>query len=93
MKPALKDCSVPKRLLIALDQALNCCIRLEKDEATEDHFGTPDEMLSARAWRLRSEYPNLRLWIDRIFFWDPNHCEECFYIEAQRKQLPLFYSL
>ena len=53
--------------------------------------GTPDEMLSARAWRLREQHPTLRKVIDGIFFWDKNHCEECYEIEQKRKQLPAEY--
>ena len=89
----LQTCGFLKRIGIALDQALSCCIKLEKDSATEDHFGMPDEMLSARAWRLRTEYPDLVKWIDRLFFWDDNHCEECYRIEKDQAQLPDEYHL
>jgi len=74
--------SVAKNVGIALDQALNCCVKLK------DGWGTPDEMLSARAYRLRGSHPALRRWIDRLFFWDPDHCLECYLIELRRKQLP-----
>lgn len=76
---------VLKNVGIALDQAVNCLIRLS------DGWGTPDEMLSARAWRLREQHPTLRKVIDGIFFWDKNHCEECYEIEQKRKQLPAEY--
>lgn len=74
-----------KNLLIGLDQSLNCLVKLS------DGWGTPDEMLSARAWRLREQHPALRKWIDRLFFWDANHCEECFNIEMNREQFPAIY--
>lgn len=74
-----------KNFLIGLDQSLNCLIKLS------DGLGTPDEMLSARAWRLREQHPALRKWIDRLFFWDANHCEECFNIEINREQFPAIY--
>ena len=74
-----------KNLLIGLDQSLNCLVKLS------DGCGTPDEMLSARAWRLREQHPALRKWIDRLFFWDANHCEECFNIEMNREQFPAIY--
>lgn len=74
-----------KDVLIGLDQTLNCCIFLS------DGRGRPDEMLSARAWRLRDQHPRLRTWIDRLFFWDDNHCQECYEIEQQRSQLPKSY--
>jgi hypothetical protein len=70
-----------KNVLIGLDQTLNCVVKLC------DGYGTPDEMLSARAWRLREQHPKLRLWIDRLFFWDKDHCGECYLIEMERKQL------
>lgn len=78
--------SVLKNVLIGLDQALNCMVKL-----SGDGWGLPDEMLSARAWRLREQYPSLRLWIDRLFFWDDNHCQECFAIELERRQSPRDY--
>lgn len=77
--------SVLKNLLIGLDQTLNTTIKLS------DGWGEADEMLSARAWRLRYRHPNLRLWIDRLFFWDADHCQECYEIERTRKQLPAEY--
>ena len=77
--------SVIKNTAIGLDQTLNCFIKLS------DGWGAPDEMLSARAWRLREEHPTLRKFIDGLFFWDKNHCEECYEIEMKRRQLPLEY--
>ncbi len=76
---------VAKNVAIALDQAVNCLVKLD------DGWGTPDEMLSARAWRLRVQHPRMRVWIDRVFFWDENHCAECYLIELERRQLPLEY--
>lgn len=73
--------SVLFNLAIIADQALNCVIKLS------DGWGQPDEMLSARAWRLRYEHPWLRRWIDRAFFWDRDHCRECYLIELERRQL------
>lgn len=74
--------SVIKSVAIGLDQTLNCVVKLS------DGWGEPDEMLSARAWRLREQHPTLRKLIDSLFFWDDNHCEECYEIEMLRKQLP-----
>ena len=31
--------------------------------------------------------------IDCFFFWDDNHCEECYKIELERQQLPPEYRL
>lgn len=77
---------VIKNIGIGLDQTLNCCIKLN------DGWGQPDEMLSARAWRLRREHPRLRVFIDAMFFWDKNHCAECYEIELLRRQLPSEYA-
>lgn len=74
-----------KDFLIGLDQTLNTLIKLS------DGLGKPDEMLSARAWRLREIYPHLYRFIDILFFWDKDHCKECYYIERNREQLPIDY--
>lgn len=76
-----------KQFLIALDQLLNTVIYIKGDG-----FGYADEMLSARAWRLRDK-SNSYIWIDSLFFWDLDHCKECYEIELQRKQLPSEYRL
>ena len=75
-----------KDFLIALDQAANTLIKLS------DGYGTPDEMLSARAWRLRNKHPNLRKFIDGVVVGDVDHCEECYLIEKNRQQLPREYA-
>ena len=74
-----------KQFLIAIDQALNTVIKIG-----DDGYGYADEMLSARVWRLRKQ-SNLYIWIDTLFFWDKNHCEECYAIEMERQQLPTEY--
>lgn len=79
--------SVLFNLAIVIDQGFNCVVNLS------DGWGHPDEMLSARAWRLRKEHPWLCRWIDRLFFWDENHCEECYAIELKRKQLHPEYAI
>lgn len=72
--------AILKNFLIGQDQAFNCLIKLS------DGWGRPDEMLSARAWRLREEHPALKRWIERLFFWDKDHCKECYEIELARSQ-------
>lgn len=52
--------AILKNFLIGQDQAFNCLIKLS------DGWGRPDEMLSARAWRLREEHPALKRWIERL---------------------------
>jgi len=71
---------------IALDQLLNTAIYLKADR----RWGYADEMLSARAWRLRGK-SELYIWIDWLFMWDKDHCEECYKIELERLQLPPEY--
>jgi len=67
---------------IAFDQLLNTLLG-----------GWADETLSARMWRHRA----LPLWqearwlVDKLFFWQPNHCYQSFVSELQRKQLPEDY--
>lgn len=68
--------------IIAQDQALNCLIKLS------DGYGQPDEMLSSRAYRLRKEHPSLIKWIDRMFFWQVDHCQDAFGTEMARLQSP-----
>ena len=74
-----------KNFWIGIDQSINTLVKLC------DGYGQPDEMLSARAWRLRNEHPKLQLWIDRLFFWDQDHCRECYEIEQQHLQMPEEY--
>lgn len=72
---------------IAIDQLLNTMVWIKGDG-----FGYADEMLSARAWRLR-KISKLQVWIDRLFFWDDQHCYECWRIEVERKQMPVEYRM
>lgn len=67
-----------KRVLIWIDQGANVLLL----------GGWPDETISARAWR---EQWRIRPWIDRLFFWEPNHCEESYKWELARKDLPRGY--
>ena len=67
-------------IAIAIDQLVNTICN-----------GEPDEMLSARAWRIRFMNRWLYRVIDTIFFFDKNHCQECFDIERNRHQLPDIY--
>lgn len=71
--------------LVAQDQALNCLISLSDGE------GQPDEMLSARAYRLRRQHPALMRQIDRLFFWQRYHCQMAYGIEMARLQSPTEY--
>lgn len=72
-----------KQVLIAIDQLANTLAG-----------GYADETISARAWRKRNEsrgWQRARRWIDRLFFWEPNHCEASWRSELLRVQLPKGY--
>lgn len=68
-----------KKVLIAVDQLANALLA-----------GWPDETLSSRAWRW--EQDGVRAWprrvIDRLLFWEPNHCRESYQSEREGRQLP-----
>lgn len=73
------------KLLIALDQLLNVLL-----------LGSPDETLSARAFRCRYwSVPWFWLWkaIDTLFFWEPQHCEAAYRNEVARNHMPESYRL
>lgn len=53
--------------------------------------GWPDETLSSRAWRKRETkvfWRIMRFIIDRIFFWQKNHCQNAYFLELKRHQGP-----
>ena len=74
-----------KQLLIALDQLANTVVWIKGDG-----FGYADETLSARAWRLRHQSGAWRR-IDRLFFFDKDHCRTSYESEVRRKHLPAEY--
>ena len=70
------------QVLVAYDQLVNTYFR-----------GWADESISSRAYRLSLSDPcNNCQWarklIDKIFFFDPNHCEESYRSEKDRLQMP-----
>lgn len=69
-------------LLIGIDQLGNCILG-----------GEADETISARCWRNRNKkyFHFLRILVDKLFWFDDNHCEESYYTEELRKQLPSEY--
>lgn len=67
------------RFLIAVDQAANVLL----------WDGMPDETISARAWREQDAW--LIRSLNAVFFWQGNHCKECYEWEKQRKDLPPDY--
>jgi hypothetical protein len=73
-----------KQFLIAVDQLLNTMLWFLPG-------GTwADETLSARAWRCRDSAPftKMRPVIDRLFFWQSDHCKASYEAEIRRSQLP-----
>lgn len=72
------------QVLLAIDQVLNAML-----------WGYADETLSARAWRCRDVKRRwaVAVWcINKLFFWQDNHCRGAYAHEVQRKQLPPYYS-
>lgn len=75
-----------KNIFIAVDQLVNAIL-----------FGSPDETLGARFYRL--EQTNhligklVRPILDFIFFWDKNHCKILFEKEVLNEQLPKDYDV
>jgi hypothetical protein len=69
-------------VLVAVDQLANAVLG-----------GWADETMSARCWRLRTQRPYswLQVAIDRLFFWQQNHCESAYQSERRRAQLPAEY--
>ena len=68
-----------KKVFIAVDQLVNAVLA-----------GWPDETMSSRAWRW--EQDGVRSWprrlIDRLFFWEENHCFQSYQSEREGRQLP-----
>ncbi|ART47569.1 MULTISPECIES: hypothetical protein [Acidovorax] len=68
-------------IAIALDQLANVLLA-----------GAPDETLSSRAHRMRVKGHRYWGWtanaIDRLFFWQPGHCERAWRSELLRLQQP-----
>ena len=69
-------------IAVALDQLCNAMLG-----------GWPDESLSARAWRwhrdAKRNWP--RALINRIFFWQKDHCFSAYDNECKRRHLPPEY--
>lgn len=65
---------------LAFDQLLNTLLG-----------ATPDETLSARAYRLRlvsTPWHIAQVVIDALFFWQTEHCKQSYFAEWERSQLP-----
>lgn len=68
--------------LIALDQLCNALLG-----------GDPDETISARAWRCKDDkiWKYMRIFIDKLFFWEKDHCQSSYIAECKRKHLNMHY--
>lgn len=77
-----------KQLLISIDETINCCIWIKGDG-----WGTADETLSARAWRLRetSKGATWAVALINTLFRDTNHCRDSYNAELLREHLPKAY--
>lgn len=79
-----------KQPAIAFDQFLNCFVWSEAEG-----FGTADETLSARAWRLGKRYPatwgRFEWFVDHLFFWQNDHCFQAYLAEKERRHFPKEY--
>lgn len=68
-----------KKILIAADQLVNALCA-----------GWPDETLSSRSFRWEKD--GVRAWprrlIDRLFFWEEQHCFQSYQSEREGRQLP-----
>jgi hypothetical protein len=72
-----------KNILIGLDQTLNSVIG-----------GQPDETISAKCWRMRGKskgWAAARYMVDKLFWFDDNHCRESYETEKNKMQLPEEY--
>ena len=70
------------QVLISVDQTLNAFCG-----------GWADETLSARAYRCSNKphWKKAKTIIDKIFFWQDNHCLNAYLVETNRQQLPPEY--
>ena len=70
-----------KQVLIAVDQLINTLLA-----------GHADETLSSRAHRMREKHHPHWGWtanaIDRLFFWQADHCADSHRAELERRQAP-----
>lgn len=72
-----------REVLVAIDQLANAILG-----------GYCCETLSSRCWRLRdyNPYSFFRRLIDRIFFWQADHCRTSYDAQVQRRNMPSDYS-
>ena len=72
------------RLLLAIDQLLNVAIC----------NGEPDETMSSACWRMERDgrfWGFMRPVIDRLFWFQPNHCRRAYEAELLRQQYAIVF--
>lgn len=70
------------QIVVCIDQFFNCML-----------FRLPggvwaDETLSSRAHRIQGTNPRLRTIINKLFFWQEDHCRDAYESERRRSHLP-----
>ncbi|HDR1692666.1 DNA helicase UvrD [Pasteurella multocida] len=75
-------------VVIAIDQLFNALT-----------WGSPDETLSSRAYRgavlagkPKKKWKFFHAAINKLFFWQNNHCKQAYLSEVERRQLPREFS-
>ncbi|MFC0925092.1 DNA helicase UvrD [Pasteurella multocida] len=75
-------------IAIAIDQGFNALF-----------FGSPDETLSSRAYRgavlakkPKKKWKVLYKAINKMFFWQVDHCKQAYESEVKRRQYPAAFS-
>jgi hypothetical protein len=72
-----------REVAVAFDQLCNAVLG-----------GYASETISSRCWRLRGYHPYsvMRPAIDRLFFWQPNHCRASYEAQVARRNMPSDYA-
>lgn len=69
---------IPNRIAVAITQFINACTG-----------GMPDETFCSRMWRKKQEGSKFATVavkvLDKIFFFDPGHCEDSYKAELERR--------
>ncbi|MGE5862336.1 MAG: pseudouridine synthase [Nitrososphaerales archaeon] len=73
-----------KRILLSLDQTINVLMG-----------GQPDETISAKSWRMKDKslgWNIARRIIDKLFWFDKDHCYSSYLAELNREHISTDYS-
>lgn len=72
-----------RQQIIAINQFIHVCFFFWVPGGT-----WADESFSAKCWRTRDINPRLWRWVDRLFFWEPHHCQQAYINESIRRDMP-----